>query len=200
MADTLAMERRAMPVGSMRRHASGWWAMLCVILTEGAIFAYLLFSYFYFAIQPHDAWPPGGLPHLGLALPNTIVLIVSSIAVTWAERGIKRGNRGQLIAGLLIGLLLGIVFAVVQWFEWREKPFSMNSDAYGSLYFTTTGFHMAHVLAGLLILFWLVIWSLLGYFDRVRHAHVSIGMLYWHFVDLVWIAVFLTFYVTPHLG
>jgi cytochrome c oxidase subunit 1/cytochrome c oxidase subunit I+III len=81
-----------------------------------------------------------------------------------------------------------------------DKPFGLSSHSYGSLYFTVTGFHMAHVLVGLLILGLLLFWSALGYFDRARMAPVSIGGVYWHFVDAVWLTVFFTFYVTPHLS
>ena len=76
----------------------------------------------------------------------------------------------------------------------------MASNTYGSLYFTITGFHMAHVAAGLLMLAALFVWTLLGTFDRWRSTPVSVGVIYWHFVDAVWLAVFLTFYVTPYLG
>ncbi len=84
--------------------------------------------------------------------------------------------------------------------EWHNKPFSLSSSTYSSLYFTITGFHMAHVAVGLLMLGALLLWSALGMFDRWRHAPISIGAIYWHFVDAVWIAVFLTFYATPYLG
>ena len=76
----------------------------------------------------------------------------------------------------------------------------MASNTYGSLYFTITGFHMAHVAAGLLMLAALFVWTLLGTFDRWRSTPVSVGVIYWHFVDAIWLAVFLTFYVTPYLG
>jgi cytochrome c oxidase subunit 3 len=88
----------------------------------------------------------------------------------------------------------------VQVLEWHNKPYRLASSTYSSLYFTITGFHMAHVAVGLLMIAALFLWSVLGMFDRWRHAPVSIGAVYWHFVDAVWLAVFLTFYVTPHLG
>ena len=167
---------------------------------KARIFAYLLFAYYYFAVQPHSDWPPGGPPSLTLALPNTFILFASSITVWWAERGIKRGRRGPLLLGLLLSFILGAIFLGIQIEEWREKSYSLDSNPYGSLYFTITGFHMAHVAAGLVMLAFLWLWSWLGYFDRLRCAPVSIGALYWHFVDAVWITVFLTFYVTPLLG
>jgi heme/copper-type cytochrome/quinol oxidase subunit 3 len=189
-----------LPVGSIGRSSNGWWAMLFVILTEGALFLYLLFAYYYLAVQPHAEWPPGGPPSMRLALPNTFVLIASSVAVWWGEQGIRRGNNIQLCAGVALSLILGATFVGVQLLEWHNKPFSLSSSTYSSLYFTITGFHMAHVAVGLLMLGALLLWSVLGLFDRWRHAPISIGAIYWHFVDAVWIAVFLTFYATPYLG
>ena len=93
-----------------------------------------------------------------------------------------------------------MAFLVVQYFEWAGKPFSLASSSYSSLYFTVTGFHMAHVVVGVIMLWALFVWSLMGYFNRVRYAHIHIGALYWHFVDAVWLAVFFTFYITPLLG
>jgi cytochrome c oxidase subunit 3 len=199
MAEIVAAPE-SLPVGSIGHHANGWWAMLFVILSEAALFAYLLFGYFYFAMQPHAAWPPGGLPHIKLALPDTIILLLSSVAVWWAERATRRGARGPMLLGLGIGLLLGIVFVLVQVYEWHEKPFAFASSSYSSLYFTTTGFHMAHVVAGNLMLAALLVWAALGYFGPRRNAAVTIGALYWHFVDAVWLVLFFTFYVTPYLG
>ena len=187
-------------VGSIDRRASGWWGMLTLILTEAFLFAYLLFSYYYFAVQYGRPWLPAELPSFRLSGPNTVILIVSSIAVWFGERGTRRGSRWQQVLGLLAGLVLGVVLVGIQLREWMDKPFGLASHSYGSLYFTVTGFHMAHVVAGLVVLAALVLWSALGYFDRARMAPVTIGAIYWHFVDAVWLTVFFTFYVTPHLG
>ncbi len=194
--------RSKLPVGAIGSLASGWWAMVFVIFTEGSLFGYLLFSYYYLAAQPHlpGTFPEGGLPSLTLAIPNTIILLLSSAAVAWAQAGVERNKKSQLVVGLAVALLLGLAFLVVQWFEWADKPFTLASTAYSSLYFVVTGFHMAHVVVGVIILAALLTWSVLGYFDNVRFAHVHIGGIYWHFVDAVWIAVFFTFYITPYLG
>lgn len=193
---------QALPVGALDTRASGWWAMIFTVFTEASLFAYLLFSYYYLAVQPHGAgtFPEGGTPSLTLALPNTAILLLSSVAVGWAQLGIERGSRARLVAGLGIGALLGLVFLVVQVFEWAEKPFALSSTPYSSLYYVVTGFHMAHVIVGVLMLLALTVWSAMGYFNSRRFAHIHIGALYWHFVDAVWLAVFFTFYVTPYLG
>lgn len=201
MSDWIAIQGK-LPVGAIDTRASGWWAMIFVVFTEAALFAYLLFSYFYLAVQPHmpGTFPEGGPPSLALALPNTLILLASSIAVGWAQLGIQRGSQARLVLGLAAGTLLGIAFLVVQYFEWAAKPFNIDTSTYASLYFTVTGFHMAHVVIGVLMLAALLLWSALGYFNRVRYAHIHIGALYWHFVDAVWLAVFFTFYLTPLLG
>ena len=93
-----------------------------------------------------------------------------------------------------------MIFVAIQVFEWKSRSFSLSSHPYGSLYFTITGFHMAHVVVGLMILLALMVWEALGYFGPRRDAPPSLGAIYWHFVDAVWLAVFFTFYVTPHLG
>jgi heme/copper-type cytochrome/quinol oxidase subunit 3 len=191
-----------LPVGAIDTRASGWWAMIFTVFTEASLFAYLLFSYFYLAVQPHlpGTFPQGGAPDLTLALPNTIILLASSVAVGWAQLGIEHGSRWRLVTGLGLGAVLGLVFLIIQYFEWAQKPFGLSSSPYSSLYFTITGFHMAHVVVGFLMLLALTYWSWRGYFNRVRYAHIHIGALYWHFVDAVWLAVFFTFYLTPLLG
>jgi len=188
-----------LPVGAKGRNAVGWWGMLCLIATEASLFAYLLFSYYFMAVQRGAAWAPDPHPTLKLAGPNTLILLLSSVAVWWGEEAAKKGRRGRQLAGLAIGIALGTAFLVVQAFEWKAKSFSLSSGSYGSLYFTITGFHMAHVVVGLLILAAVWIWSALGYFNPRRHAPVSISSIYWHFVDVVWLAVFFSFYLSPYL-
>jgi heme/copper-type cytochrome/quinol oxidase subunit 3 len=201
MAERLSIET-ALPVGAIDTRATGWWAMIFVVFTEAALFAYLLFSYYYIAVQPHapNAFPEGGLPDLKLAVPNTIILLLSSGAVAWAQLNIEKNDKRHLVWGLGIAAALGVIFLIVQYFEWAAKPFALASSSYSSLYFVVTGFHMAHVVVGVIMLWALFAWSAMGYFNRVRYAHIHIGGLYWHFVDAVWIVVFFTFYVTPYLG
>jgi cytochrome c oxidase subunit 3 len=189
-----------MAVGSIERRASGWWGLWTLILTEAFLFAYLLFSYYYFAVQYGRPWLPAELPAFRLSAPNTVILLASSVAIWFGERGARQNSRWRLVLGLAVGLVLGAVFVGIQLLEWMDKPFGLSSHSYGSLYFTVTGFHMAHVLVGLLILGLLLLWSALGYFDRARMAPVSIGGVYWHFVDAVWLTVFFTFYLTPRLS
>lgn len=198
MAETVS-PRRELPADGAKRRASGWWGVWTLIATEAALFAYLLFGYAYLAAQSHGAWP-AELPRLRLSLPNTVILIASSFVFWWAEAGIRRGERGRLMIGLGITFIMGAVFVGVQWTEWRNKKFALSDSAYASSFFTTTGFHMAHVVGGLLVIAVLLLWAALGKFGQGRHTAVSIGAAYWHFVDVVWIAVFTTFYVLPYLA
>lgn len=189
-----------LPIGSKGHLASGWWGMLALVFTEGALFAYLFFSYFYLALHSISEWPPNGAPHLNIATPGTIILVAASVVVWWGERGIRRGKTRQLIMGLSGAIILGISFLAMQAVEWHNEPFKLGSSVYSSLYFTITGTHILHVIVGLLMMGVLLLWTVLGYFGAGRHAAVSIGAIYWHFVTVVWLVVFSVIYIVPRLG
>ena len=186
-----------LPAGSIDHRGVGWWGLLCAIATEAALFGYLLFAYYYYAAELGNNWISGPLPSFRLALPNTIILLASSATVWSAERAIKRDQRRASLLWLLGTLVLGIVFVIVQLFEWKSKSFSPTTSSYGSLYFTLTGFHMAHVAAGLIGLALAIIWCARNYFDSRRHVPMLIVSGYWHFVDAVWLTVFFTIYFSP---
>ena len=198
MAEAVAVQV-GLPVSASGRKSTGWWGVLCLIATEAALFAYLLFSYYYIASQAGKGWSPEPHPTLAMALPNTAVLLLSSVAVWWGEKGATSGNRRQNLIGFGGAIGLGLIFLAVQIFEWKAKAFDMASGSYGSLYFTITGFHMAHVVVGLIVLSTVFAWSAAGYFTARRCTPVLVSSAYWHFVDGVWLAVFFTFYVTPYL-
>jgi heme/copper-type cytochrome/quinol oxidase subunit 3 len=188
----------ALPPNAYAAHSSGRWGMRLLIVTESSFFAYLLFSYFYLGSMA-STWPPGGPPALTIAAPDTVILLFSSVTLWWAEKGIERGVQARLRAGLLITFVLGAVFLVLQGVEWSQKTFTPQTSAYGSLYFTVTGFHGAHVAAGLLMNLVVQFWAWRGFFSAKRHELVSNAALYWHFVDAVWIAVFTSLYLIPRL-
>ena len=191
----------AVPAGmvapSRARHTVGWWAMVWTIATEACLFVYLLFSFVWLGAQQRGPWPPQGPLSLTLALPNTAILIASSFAYMWGERGIRRGSQMQLRAGLFLTFALGVAFATIQAIEWHNQPFTAQSDAFGSLFFTITGFHGAHVIVGLLLNLAVQIWAWRGTFTAERHLAVTNAGLYWHFVDIVWLFVFTTIYILP---
>ena len=119
--------------------------MIFTVFTEASLFAYLLFSYYYLAVQPHlpGTFPQGGPPILTLGPPNTIVLLLSSAAVAWAQFGIERGRQLRLVAGLGIGAALGMSSWSSSISNGLRNPSALASSPYSSLYFTVTGFHMA---------------------------------------------------------
>lgn len=200
MDDAARSASMRLPVGPIGRHGLGSWGMGTLVASEAALFGYLLFSYYYTAAAAGPKWVLEPSPSLKLALPNTIVLLLSSVAAWMGERGVLQRRRGQALAGFVIALVLGSGFFVVQIFEWRVKPYGLGDSSYSSLYFVTTGFHMAHVGVGLLVLAAICAWTMLDYFSPRRNLSVSAGVLYWHFVDAVWLFVFATYYLSPYLG
>lgn len=181
-----------------------WWGMAWLIATEATLFAALIASYFYLRFRHGPQWPPDGVPdpELGLPLVMSAILLSSSIPVHAAEAAIKRGRETLLRAGLAAGFVLGVVFFVMTLaIEWPEKlhEFTPQTNVYGSLYFTITGFHLAHVLVGLLMSAWIQARAWTGAFSAERHVSVQNFTMYWHFVDVVWVFVFLTIYLSPHL-
>ena len=168
---------------------------------RGFDFCLFDFSYFYLASQAVGQWPPNGVPVFTLAGPNTIILLLSSVALIWAERsGARRAARGRLLGGIVLAFIFGSAFVGVQIMEWHNQSVSLSSGTYGAIYFTLTGFHLAHVVAGLVMLLLMLVWAARGYFSRERHAPLTIGAIYWHFVDGIWVVVFATLYLSPRFG
>src|ERR1700731_1031004 len=131
MADAM-LELGRLPVGAIERRGVGWWGMICVIATEGALFAYLLFSYYYYDVRFGEAWRPSELLSFRLSLPNTIILLLSNLAAWAGSRGLRRDTGGELIAGIAVALMLCIALMVLQAIEWRQKSFSVRSSTYSS--------------------------------------------------------------------
>ncbi|TFI57531.1 heme-copper oxidase subunit III [Sphingomonas parva] len=188
---------RLLPVNGTGRLSTGWWGMLCLVATEGILFAYLIFSHGYLGAQAVGDWPPGGAPALALALPNTFLLLGSSIVLEIGLRRYETARAGSPLPALLVTAAMGGAFVLVQLKEWSNKPFSFDSNAYACSYFTLTGFHLAHVLAGLFALLVLAVWSWQGRLRRRPSLPLALGRIYWHFVDIVWLAVFTTIYLVP---
>lgn len=180
----------------------GWWGMALLCATEGTLFACLIASYFYLA-SGSSSWPPPGIepPHLFLPIVMMVVLLSSSAVLAWGERGIRAGNAPRLRLGIVVSMLLGLGFLAMQLVEYREKlgHFVPQTHAYGSLFYTITGFHGAHVTLGLLMLAFTALRAFRGHFSPLRHQGVSNVALYWHFVDGVWVVIVATLYVSPHL-
>jgi heme/copper-type cytochrome/quinol oxidase subunit 3 len=191
---------RELPVEVVGERAPGWWGMLMLVGTEATLFASLLSGYFYLRAG-QATWPPSGIerPELTLPLAMTAVLLASSGPMWWAERSIRRGDQLGLRLGLLLSLLLGLTFLLLQGYEYSQKSFTLQSGAYGSLFFTITGFHGLHVLAGLLMNALVQLRAWLGHFTARRRLAVQNVALYWHFVDVVWLFILLSLYVSPRV-
>jgi cytochrome c oxidase subunit I+III len=194
---TQKTELGELPLGASGPHSVGWWGMLAVIATEGAFFVYLLFSYFYLSSMSTNPWPDE-TPGFWLPLVNTLILIASSVAMFWAERGARRDRTTRLRIGVALAVALGVLFLVLQGVEYSHEKLSPTKNAYGSLFYTITGFHGAHVFVGLIMLVVVLVRALRGHFASGRHEAVTNVAAYWHFVDVVWLAVFTSLYITPH--
>ena len=187
----------ARPETAPRTYPPGWWGMAVAIATEAMLFAGLLSSYFFVrAISP--AWPQGGIegPHLDRTIAFTVVLLGSTVPMVIAERAARAGKMRRLRRALAATTLLGVAFVVNQGFEFAELSFRPGDNAYASLFIAITGLHGAHVVAGLLMLgvCQVKVWT--GRVTAARHEIVRLVAMYWHFVDVVWVAVFTSLYVS----
>lgn len=190
---------QTLPVHGQGEIGTPWWGMVCLIATEAILFAYLIFSYAYLGSQHVGHWPESGPPSLKLALPATILLLGSSFVLEWGKRAARRGRLGANQLATAITILMGAGFAGLEIKEWIDKPFGLSADSYSSIYYLLTGTHLVHVLLGLLALVVLLAWSLAGKLHRGHEQHRALGTLYWHFVDVVWLFVFATVYLSPRL-
>ncbi|MFZ0626343.1 MAG: cytochrome c oxidase subunit 3 [Acidimicrobiia bacterium] len=177
------------------------WGTWLFIATEAMLFAALISSYFYIRFGA-DQWPLGGIepPELVLAGLGTVLLVSSSLTAHWAERGAGSGSRFQMRLGLALTVLLGMGFIGIQAYEYTHSTFGPTTNAYGSLFFGITGFHGLHVIVGLIMLLTVgtVAWRTDRY-DAEHHLPLRLAILYWHFVDIVWIFVFASLYVSVRL-
>jgi len=189
----------ALPVEGKGRVGTAWWGMVCLIATEGIVFAYLIFSYAYLGTQTVGGWPPQGPPSLTLALPATVILFASSFVLEWGKRLGRDGRMAASRAAILATFLMGTAFAGLELKEWSDKPFGLGANAYSSAYYLLTGTHLAHVAVGLLGLLVLFFWAITGRLQQGHHEHRAVVTLYWHFVDAVWVFVFTTVYLSPRL-
>jgi heme/copper-type cytochrome/quinol oxidase subunit 3 len=191
-----------LPAASMPSRETGWWAMMCVCATEASLFAVLITAYFYLAMRS-ASWPPAGIraPALEIPMAMTVALVSSGGAMAWAERGIARSRRSQLIAGLGAAIVLGVIFLGLFVHEYHDKLRVVlpQTHAYASLFYVITGIHGAHVSFGLLLLAFTLLGALRGQFDSQHRSGVAIVALYWHFVDLIWLVIVATLYLSPRV-
>jgi cytochrome c oxidase subunit III len=195
----MALPQSVAPVEGQGR-STAWWGIVCVIMTEGTIFAGLIGTYFFLRASSPE-WPQGGLelPRLGPAIIFSLVLWGSSIPMIVAERGIKHGHQGALRVGLFLAFVMGAAFLLFTAYDFNELHFGWRTNAYGSIYYTTVGLHALHVLIGLAMSVVVQLKARMGKFSAERHTTVQVYALYWHFVDAVWVFVFAAFILSPHI-
>ena len=140
----------------------------------------------------------GVIPAWGIPALNTIILLSSGVTVTWAHHGLKTGNRSVLKVGLGLSVLLGVLFLTFQVHEFYYAYTTLNlhltSGVYGSTFFMLTGFHGLHVTLGVLMLFVILLRSIRGHFSPESHFAFEAVAWYWHFVDVVWLGLFIFVY------
>jgi cytochrome c oxidase subunit I+III len=177
-----------------------WWGMVMLVLIESVVFASLISTYIYLRYNNFE-WPLGPIDPPDLLLPtiNATILLASSIPMAYADNSIKKGNQAGLKIGLVICFIMGVVFLVLKYVEYSDLNYNWASNAYGSIVWTITGFHSAHVASLLIKTVVVGVLAFQGYFNERRHAAVDANGLYWHFVVAVWVPLFLLLYIFPRL-
>jgi cytochrome c oxidase subunit 3 len=173
--------------------------ILLFIVSEVMLFGAFFAAYFFLrVVVDPPSWPPEGI-HLPIAVAgvNTAILISSSFTVHYALEGIRRNNRRAMKLGLIATWLLGATFLFIQLNEYVHLGFSARDGSFGTIFYSLTGLHGAHVFVGLMILTFANIRAWRGHFGPGAEDHlgVEVAGIYWHFVDVMWIVVFTTVYV-----
>jgi cytochrome c oxidase subunit 3 len=130
-----------------------------------------------------------------LPLVNTLILLTSGTTVTWAHYALQEGNRKGLIWGLALTIILGVMFTSLQAYEYQHAQFQFAGHIYGSTFFMATGFHGFHVIIGTIFLTVILFRALAGHFTEKHHFGFEAAAWYWHFVDVVWLFLFVSIYV-----
>ena len=177
------------------------YGMLLFILSEVMFFVAFFWGFFHSSLAPTveigAVWPPKGIQVLNpweIPFLNTIILLTSGAAVTWAHHAILAGKRQEAIYGLALTVALAAIFTAFQAYEYYEAPFSISDGIYGSTFFMSTGFHGFHVIIGTLFLS-VCLYRLINYhFTKQHHFGFEAAAWYWHMVDVVWLFLFVSIY------
>ena len=175
--------------------------MLLFIVSEVFAFLSIFWAFFHSSLSPAieigGVWPPQGITALDpFAIPflNTILLLSSGAFITYGHHALIKGDRKDAILGTLLTIVLAVVFTALQYYEYSEAPFTISDSVFGSAFYCSTGLHGLHVIVG--TLFILVGFSRMLSFQLTRQHHVGFesSILYWHFVDVVWLFLFIAVY------
>nr|QTK22378.1 cytochrome c oxidase subunit 3 [Pneumocystis sp. 'ludovicianus'] len=175
--------------------------VILFIISEIFFFLSIFWAYFHSALSPTVEigveWPPKGISSINpweLPLLNTVILLSSGSTVTYAHHSLIKGNRRGTIIGLLATILLAVLFTMLQYVEYKEATFTISDSVFGSCFYFGTGFHGLHVIVGTLFLL-VGLWRVWNYqLTEDHHLGLESGILYWHFVDVVWLFLFVAIY------
>lgn len=177
------------------------WGIILFITSEVLFFFAFFWAFFHRSLAPTPeigcCWPPAGINPLnpfGVPLLNTAVLLASGVTVTWAHHSLIQDNRTNAIQALALTATLGGYFTFLQAGEYIEAPFSIADSIYGTTFFVATGFHGLHVLIGSSFLTVCLLRTIYHHFSTRHHFGFEAAAWYWHFVDVVWICLYLCLY------
>lgn len=177
------------------------WGIILFIVSEIFFFVSFFWAFFHSSLAPNieigAMWPPTDIiPFNPFQIPllNTIILIRSGVSITWAHHAIIENNNSQITQGLFITIILGIYFTILQAYEYLEAPFTIADRIYGSTFFIATGFHGLHVIIGTTFLLICLIRHLNNHFSSNHHFGFEAAAWYWHFVDVVWLFLYISIY------
>nr|YP_008239398.1 cytochrome c oxidase subunit III [Rhynchopsitta terrisi]YP_010937526.1 cytochrome c oxidase subunit III [Rhynchopsitta pachyrhyncha]AGQ54629.1 cytochrome c oxidase subunit III [Rhynchopsitta terrisi]WKW95535.1 cytochrome c oxidase subunit III [Rhynchopsitta pachyrhyncha] len=177
------------------------YGMILFITSEVFFFLGFFWAFFHSSLAPTpelgNQWPPAGvmpLNPLEVPLLNTAILLASGVTVTWAHHSITEGNQKQAIQALTLTILLGLYFTTLQATEYYEASFSITDSVYGSTFFVATGFHGLHVMIGSSFLLVCLLRLIKFHFTPNHHFGFEAAAWYWHFVDVIWLFLYLTIY------
>ena len=177
------------------------WGIILFITSEILFFFSFFWAFFHRSLAPAAEiglqWPPAGISPFNpsqVPLLNTIILLASGVTVTWAHHSLIENNHSQTTISLTITIILGIYFTALQALEYWEAPFSIADSAYGSTFFIATGFHGIHVIIGTTFLAVCLGRHIKNNFSQEHHFGFEAAAWYWHFVDVVWLFLYLSIY------
>jgi cytochrome c oxidase subunit III len=177
-----------------------WWSFVLLLTIEATVFATLISAYFYLRMGAPE-WPPPGISPPDLLLPtlNTFILILSSVPMYLADKGITQGKVHRLLWGGIAAIVLATIFLILKVVEYSGVYYRWDDHAYGSIVWLIIGFHSAHVASVVLKTIVMMILGWRGYFNERRHLGVQVNGIYWHFVVLVWLPLYAVLYWSPRL-
>lgn len=177
------------------------YGFILFIVSEVMFFFAFFWAFFHSSLAPTveigGIWPPKGIGVLDpreIPFLNTLILLSSGAAVTWAHHAILAGKEKRAVYALVATVLLALVFTGFQGMEYYQAPFTISDSIYGSTFFLATGFHGFHVIIGTLFLIICGIRQYLGHLTKEHHVGFEAAAWYWHFVDVVWLFLFVSIY------